>query len=187
MRLTGIVAILCCTIVVCNPIYIQAQEQHRLYADVGYVPGFSVTYNYNLVKHVSAGIGIQGYDFYSTMGTYSRFTPAVFADIRFNIRPEKKGQAFVFMDFGMDFYKRTNKFYRTSYGIRRVTGNNGFYVGLGVAYMRRITKRGGGLYVSYKIITNWYNTDRLDELTLQPVAKSQDINATGVLSIGFKY
>jgi hypothetical protein len=187
MRLTGIVAILCSAVVVGNPIASKAQEQHRLYADVGYVPGFSATYNYTLVKHVSAGIGVQGYDFYPSLSYYSRFTPAVFADIRFNIRPEKKGQAFVFMDFGMNFYKRSNKYYRYNNSIERDRKNNGFYAGLGVAYMRRMTKRGGGPYVSLKMISNWHNSDKLDPYTLQPVAKLLSLDATAVFSIGFKY
>lgn len=164
-----------------------AQEQHRLYADVGYVPGFSATYNYNLVKYVGAGIGVQGYDIYPTLSNYSRFTPAVYADIRFNIRPEKKGQAFVFMDFGMNFYKRSNKFYRTKFGAERARSNNSFYAGLGVAYMRRITKRGGGPYVSLKIVSSWYKTDRLDTYTLQPVSTLFNMDASGVFSLGFKY
>jgi hypothetical protein len=162
-------------------------QKHRAFADVGYAPGFSATYNYSLVKYVGAGIGVQGYDCKLNIGSTSSFYSAVFADIRFNIRPQKRGQAFAFIDLGANFYQRSNYTYTDRTGLYRASGSSGLYTGWGVAYLRRITKRGSGIYLSYKIISNIYNADRLNPYTLQPIEKVTSFDATGILSVGFKY
>ncbi|MBS1773791.1 MAG: hypothetical protein JST82_13105 [Bacteroidetes bacterium] len=173
-------------LIIFGPIVISAQE-HRAYADVGYVPGFSATYNYSLAKYVGLGVGVQGYRLSPGMSSFSRLVPAIFADIRFNIRPEKKGQAFAFMDFGMNFYKHSNKFYYTKSGILRDKNDNSFYAGFGLGYLRSITERGGGPYLSVKIVTDWFSTDVLNPVTLLPESALYHIYGDLVFSLGFKF
>ena len=50
-------------------------QKNNFFADAGialsrFLPGASITYDYNLVKPVGVGIGVQGYDFHATMTTF---------------------------------------------------------------------------------------------------------------------
>jgi hypothetical protein len=137
-------------------------QKHNLFADVGTLRGFSATYNYRVAKHFGAGIGVQGYRFSPTELDYyydrKRFVPGVFADLRLNIRPLKRGQMFSFLDLGIDLYKQDKSYYRDSNYIFTIPHDNGFYIGFGFGYFRRVTKGGGGPYTSLKFVTNWYTS-----------------------------
>src|SRR6476646_2777398 len=90
----------------------QAQKQN-IYTDGAislayFDPGFSATYNYNPVKHLGIGLGAQAYVFHTAITNPRQFTPALFADMRFRIRPKHISQYFVLLDLGMDFYKHNN-------------------------------------------------------------------------------
>lgn len=135
-------------------------QEHYLYADVGYAlsgPGLSVTYNYRPVKHIGMGIGAMGYEYKPSLLEHKIFAPAVFGEFRINIRPERRGQLFTFLDIGMNFYKHSSLLYSDSKGIYQAKSDNGFYAGLGTGYFRRLNERGWGLYLSVKAITNTFS------------------------------
>lgn len=168
-------------------------QKHHAYADFGLVfngpnPGVSATYNYKLAKHLGAGIGIQGYGFSPTEIDAQRFIPAVYADVRLNIRPGKKNQFASFLDIGMNFFQSNQQYYRTSpYDVFRNKHNNGMYLGLGIAYLRRISPRGSGPYLSLKMISNSYTTNRYDPITLQQMAVWYNLSANFAASLGFRF
>lgn len=135
-------------------------QQHSIYADLGYTPGFSVTYNYKLAKRLGAGAGVHVYRIHRTWQDGVDFTPALYGNIRLNIRPEKKGQLFLMLDVGMNFYKQDKSYHRESTYLFNIPNNNGIYTGLALGYMRRMTKRGGGPYVSLKPMVNWFSMRR---------------------------
>ena len=172
-------------LVMFNPITASAQK-NNLFADVGIAPGLSVTYNYKFAKHIGLGIGLQGYNFIPTITNRNEFVPAVFADVRLNSRQRKKHFFFYFLDLGIDFYKSNDNYPRTSNIYDNVPKNNGFYTGLGSGYFRRMTKRGGGLYASLKIIGNIFN-DHEYNIVAQNYRTSTMFYGTGVISIGFKF
>lgn len=140
-------------LMICIPICTMAQK-HYAYADVGYTPGFSVTYNYSLAKRLGAGAGFQAYNMFRTDASTRKFTPTIYGDIRLNIRPEKNNQFFTFMDLGINIYKQDKSYTRDSTMIAHYPHNNGFNLGIGIGYLRRMTKRGGGLYISLKAMAN---------------------------------
>lgn len=162
-------------------------QHHHLFADAGTLPGFSVTYNYTPVKHLGIGIGIQGYSFSPTLINSREFIPAVFADIHVNIRPQKNNQFLSFLDMGVNIYQRDDRYYSTSHNVFKLRSDNGFYMGLGFGYLRRITKRGSGPYAALKIISNWYNSDRYDPVTLQRVSTWMNVDGRLLFSLGFKF
>src|ERR1039457_7057464 len=91
-----------------NPIGALAQK-NNFFADAGialsrFLPGASITYDYNLVKVVGVGIGVEGYDFHATMTTF-QMIPTIFGELRFNIRPEKGNNFFAFFDVGVNIYQ----------------------------------------------------------------------------------
>lgn len=162
-------------------------QTHNIYADVGVPPGVSVTYNYRLAKHFSVGAGVQGYKFPLPLESGSRFTPALYADIRINIMPSKKNQLFNFWDFGMNVYKQNISYYRDNTHVGLIPHNNGFYFGLGLGYFRRMTVRGGGPYLSVKVLSNWFNVRGYSI-----VSKEEDISLLSAdirlaLCLGFKF
>ncbi len=169
-------------------------QKHNLYTDAGISlyeisPGFSATYNYNVIRSIGLGIGVQGYRFSPTLvdsRDYRRpFIPAVFADMRFTVCSKEKNQFFSFLDCGMDFYKHDNKATITANSLYSTPNDNGVYIGLGLGYFHRMIKRGGGLYASFKIISNWYSGHAVDLLTNEEYGDSAGAG-NYVLSIGFK-
>jgi hypothetical protein len=166
-------------------------QKDVIYGDVGLCfaylyPGASVTYNHNFIKYIGIGVGAQGYVFHTTRTTPHKFTPAVFADIRFNIRPKKQNQFFVYMDFGMDIYKHDPAYWREGNYIYNTTKDNGFYTGLGLGYFLRLTDRGAGPYCSVKMISNGYSAEGLTLATNQKTTE-HFADGTFVLSFGFKF
>lgn len=167
-----------------------AQKQY-IYTDAAislayFDPGFSATYNYNPIKYIGMGVGVQGYVFHTATTSPRLFTPAAFADIRFRIRPEKISQYFVLLDIGMDFYKHSNDSEIAGNYIDYVPKNNGVYVGLGIGYFLRLTYGGWGVYTTAKLINNIYKRNEYDITTKEP----SSINAAGgtlVLSLGFRF
>ena len=166
-------------------------HKHVLYADAGnsmarFYPGASITYNYNIVKWVGIGVGIQAYDFHATISNFE-YVPAAFADLRVNICPRKKNQFFAFLDLGINFYKHNSSYYwrdgNTFYNVR---SDNGNYGGLGVGYFRPITKRGWGPYGSLKIISNSYKAYPYSAVTDRQQAAGFG-DATLVVAVGFKF
>lgn len=173
------------------PLLSSAQKNH-IYADAGLSlaygdPGFSATYNFNAVKWLGLGAGVQGYVFHPATTNERQFTPAVFGDIRFRIRSKKISQYFLLTDFGINFYQHNNAY--TSAGgnyFYSVPKDNGTYFGLGVGYFLRLTPRGWGPYVTIKAINNFYKKNELNVITNE----QRTLNATGgtlVVSLGFRF
>jgi hypothetical protein len=179
--------ILIAIFVFCSPGTLTAQT-HNLHADVGISfngAGCSVTYNYKLSKNFGVGLGGQFYRFPTPSGIV-KGAPAAFADMRIYIRPEKSNQFFTFADLGMHIYDQADKRFSSDSSSYYDYHNNGFYMGFGFGYLRRVTKRGGGPYASFKIMTNigkigGYDYPRQREIGLL------DVNATLALSIGFRF
>ena len=178
--------ILIAILVLCTPGTSNAQR-HNLHADVGIAQGGlggSITYNYKLSKRLGIGLGGQFYRFPTPSGIVKSI-PAAFADMRIYMRPEKNNQFFLFVDLGMHIYDQDAKRYSSDSTWYYDYQNNGFYMGFGFAYLRRVSKRGGGPYASFKIITNTskiggYDYSRNREIGLL------DANATVAFSIGFR-
>lgn len=168
-------------------------QKHTGYADLGMVlngpyAGASATYNYKLTKRIGAGIGAQGCIFAPSDINKAQFVPAVFADVRLNMRPAKNNQFFALMDVGMNFYKADMRYYRrNAYDVFSNRHNNGVLFGLGVGYLRRLLPRGTGVYASLKMMTNNYTTNRYDPVTLQQMSVWYNSDFIFVASIGVRY
>lgn len=169
-----------------SPVFASAQQQHQLFADVGLPGGLSITYEYRLTKHFGVGAGLQGYNFSPTMTNVNQFTPALYGDFRLNSIMRKKHFFFYFLDLGINFYKHENTNYYSSNYIYNVTMDNGFYTGLGLGYFHVMTKKGGGLYASLKLISNFFKANQFD-LTTQKHNVSGMGYGTVALSVGFKF
>jgi hypothetical protein len=166
-------------------------QKHYIYADgaisLAYLhPGFSATYNYQPVKYIGIGIGAQGYVFHPATTNPRHFTPAVFADLRFRIRPEKISQYFVLLDGGINFYKHNNDSVLAGNHIYSVPNDNGVYVGLGLGYFLRLTYRGWGAYTSVKLINNTYKKNEYDVITNEERSITSG-GGTIILSLGFRF
>jgi hypothetical protein len=195
-------------ILVLNHIGTSAQK-YNLFADAGIsfsqiTPGLSATYNYKLTRWLGAGIGVQGYAFYPTKTHHHQFVPAIFGDLRLNIRSRKRNQFFSFLDVGIDFYKHTDNYFQDANFIYNVPNDNGVYTGLGIGYFRGMAKAGGkvnclpsesegepvvsnrGPYVSLKLITNNYKANAFNTLTGEKQTKTLG-RGTIVFSLGFKF
>lgn len=162
-------------------------QKHSLYADIGTMPGFSATYNYRVAKWLGVGAGLQGNKIYRTDSDTKDFTPSLYANIRLNAWCQKKNQFFTALDLGMNIFKQDKSFERDSTSVYHFSHNNGFYTGLGLGYFRRMTNRGGGPYLSLKLITNWYTL-----WGYSIVAENQDIGLMALsgtlgLTLGFKF
>ncbi|RYD54988.1 MAG: hypothetical protein EOP56_17330 [Sphingobacteriales bacterium] len=168
-------------------IAMSSAAQHNIYTDVGHTPGFSLTYDYKLTKRLSVGGGVQGYKFFRTDDGIRRFTPAIFADIRLHMRPEKNNQFFSFLDLGMNVYKQNKEYVRMINGVSHIPHDNGFYSGLGFAYLRRMTGRGGGPYASLKLFFNWHTIWRYSIVSEANEIGLLSANGTTALSVGFKF
>jgi hypothetical protein len=166
-------------------------QKNNLYADAGIClayldPGASVTYNYNFNKHISIGAGLQEYTFHTTVTNLHQLTPAVFGEFRYNMRQRKKGRYFLFFDLGIDLYNQNNSYYRDGDFTYTVPNNNGVYAGSGIGYMHYTTRRHGGPYVSLKMVSNWYTSERYNQLTNEQQAGGSG-DGTFVVSVGFKF
>ena len=173
-----------------NPLTTWAQK-HYLYADVGlslaYLnPGLSATYNYKVGKHFGIGAGAQAYVFHATITNTHQFTPALFADARFLIRPKHKSQYFILADLGIDFYKHSEDYLRDGNYVYSAPKDNGTYFGLALGYFRRTTARGWGPYASLKLITNFCKEDQLHLTTGEQKSLSVG-RGTFVVSVGFRF
>ncbi len=144
---------------VCNVAITHAQK-HHLYADAGislsqFMPGASVTYNFNFVPYTSIGIGAQAFGYFPTVTNGHTLVPAVYGDVRFNIRPKKRNQFFVLLDVGMNFYKHNKSGHVENYWAYYVDKDNGVYSSLGIGYLHKFAKR-GAIYTTLKTVTNHY-------------------------------
>ena len=166
-------------------------QKHYLYTDGGlslayFDPGVSATYNYNPIKYIGIGAGFQGYVFHPVSTNPRYFTPAIFADVRFRIRPERISQYFIIVDLGMNFYKHNNDSLLDGGYIYTVPKDNGVYVGLAIGYFLRLTYRGWGPYVTVKLINNIYKRNEFEIATNQPSSINAD-GGTLILSLGFRF
>jgi hypothetical protein len=173
-----------------GPLHASAQK-HYLYADaaisLAYLdPGFSATYNYNFIKYIGVGAGVQGYVFHPAKTSPRHFTPGLFADLRFRIRPEKISQYFIITDFGINFYKHNSDSVREGNFLYSVPKDNGIYFGLGMGYFLRLTHHGWGAYTSIKLINNIYNEDQFNITTHDRRSVNSD-GGTVVISFGFRF
>lgn len=160
---------------------------HHVYADIGSFPGLSLTYNYKFARRWRWGGGIQGYLSNPPYDTSDRFIPTIYGDIRFIMRPEKKNQFFSFLNLGIDFYKRDKQYYRDSISVYHFSHNNGFYTALGFGYFRRMTKRGGGLYVSLKLAFDFSTVKRYSIISEKYDGPYIYGGGDPILSLGFKF
>ncbi|HEY9178451.1 MAG TPA: hypothetical protein VIN07_12200 [Flavipsychrobacter sp.] len=169
-----------------HPMWANAQK-HSVYVDLGIPAAVSATYNYKLTKNLGAGGGLQGYTAYLPYERYSKFVPTVFADIRLTAWATKKNRLISFIDLGMNLHKKDQGYRRDSTTIYNIPHNNSFCTGLGLGYFRRFTKRGGGGYITLKMLMNWHN---LKEYSIVADSKDRSLIVAGitpVLSIGFKF
>jgi len=149
------------------------------------LPGASATYNYNVARFLGLGAGAQVYDFHATMANFQP-VPAIFWDVRFSIRSRKKSQYLVFLDAGLNIYKRNNEAWYEGSKIYTVRDDNGSYGGLGIGYFRRQTERGRGHYVTLKTISNGYQANAYNRLNgLSSIERFG--GGTIVASFGFKF
>jgi len=177
-------------LILINPLCTSAQKNY-LYTDGGlslayFNPGFSATWNYNLIKYIGIGAGAQAYVFHPAITNPRQFTPAFFADIRFRIRPGHISQYFILTDLGLDIYNHNDNYSRSGNYVYTVPKNNGVYFGLGLGYFLRLTERGWGTYATMKIINNIYSDDQLD-LNTGDHKKLTSTGGTLVLSLGFRF
>ncbi len=175
---------------ICCCLHTSAQK-HNVFADgalsLAYLdPGFSATYNYNFIKYIGVGVGGQGYVFHPAKTSFREFTPAVFADFRFRIRPEKISQYYVLTDVGVDFYKHSNETYQEGYYEYSVPKDNGIYLGLGIGYFLRLTHSGWGPYCTIKLINNIYELDQYNLRTREQKSKNV-AGGTVIISLGFRF
>lgn len=166
---------------------VSSAQKHNIWADIGYVPGASVTYNYKFAKRFAAGAGLQGYTYYRTDVDGRKFTPALFADLRLNLAPGRKNQFFSLLDLGMNIYKQDKTYFRDTTSVYNIPHNNGFYSGLGIGYFRRITKRNSGIYASFKLMLNWHTLTRYSIISEEEDIELLSANGAAVFSIGFKF
>lgn len=182
--------ILIALLALANPL-LSAAQKHFLYADGGLSlaysdPGFSATYNYNLAKHFGLGLGAQGYVFHPAATNPRQFTPALFADFRFRIRPQRISQYFILADLGIDFYRHHDGYEREGDYAYSAPNDNGVYLGLGLGYFLRLTHRGWGPYATAKMISNFCSEDQLNLSTGDQKSLSSG-RGTLVLSLGFRF
>ncbi|MBA3829534.1 MAG: hypothetical protein H0X33_11405 [Taibaiella sp.] len=161
-----------------------------IYGDAGislarFKPGASVTFNYNVLRFLGFGIGFQAYDFHATMTNF-QYVPAVYGELRLNIRPRKDNQFFAFMDIGANLYTHNDDLWQDRNFVYKVHSNNGTYGGLGIGYFRRLPKRSWGPYGSLKLISNSYKADSRD-LTTSKQGTAGWGDATLVISAGFRF
>ncbi|MCW3124109.1 MAG: hypothetical protein JWQ38_3601 [Flavipsychrobacter sp.] len=149
------------------------------------IPGASITYNYNVTRFLGLGAGAQVYDFHATMTNYQPI-PALFWDVRFNIRSRKKSQYFLFLDGGLDIYKHNDSYWVDGNNYYYVRDDNGSYYGTGIGYFRPQTNRGWGHYVSLKLIFNHYQANAFNTITREKSIEEME-NGTLVVSFGFKF
>ena len=171
--------------------YGASAQKDNLYADAGLSlayndPGFSLTYNHNFIKYIGVGAGIQGYAFHPAATNIRQFTPAVFADLRFRLRPEKISQYFAFLDVGYNFYQHNNDSVQEGNFIYSVPQDNGIYGGIGIGYFLRLTHRGWGPYVTVKFISNHCRVNQINIATNEQGTSTQT-RSTLVISLGFRF
>ncbi len=176
-----------------SPIWAAAQK-NSLFADIGMSggvekPGVSATYNRQLAKHFGAGIGGQVYTYsvnnVTGFNNANQTTRSLFGDLR-GYLPINKSLFFLMTDLGMDFYKGSDIYIGPTGISSTVVHHNGFYTGFGIGYCYRMIKRGMGPYISVKIVSDTYKVPQYN-----PVSMAEDnttnVNATSVISIGFKF
>jgi hypothetical protein len=176
--------------IVFNTMAVSAQK-HNLYVDAGVCGsrinlGLSATYNYKPVKWFGIGAGLQTYDFFPRLVDVHQYVPAVFGDLRFNIRPGKTDQFFLFLDLGIDFYKHTGLSDTSGTVIYTDIDDNGSYTGFGFGYFRALKNNSWGPYGSLKLISNGYNADAYNFATGERYVESGS-RGTIVLSFGLRF
>ncbi len=149
------------------------------------LPGASATYNYNVGKHLGLGAGCQLYEFHVTEPEY-QYVPALYWDVRFNMRLRKRTQYFVFLDLGINLYKQNGESWNSGDSYYYVQDDNGMYTGFGIGYFRPKSIRGSGHYVTLKLISNSYNADAYNYATRERGTERWG-DQTVVVSFGFKF
>ena len=160
---------------------------HHLYADVGTNSAFSLTYNYNAGRHWGWGGGVQGSSWNPRYTEDNRYMPGIFGDMHFCIRTKRNNQFFSFLDAGIDLYKREKRYYRDSVVLYDLSYTDGFYSAIGFGYLRRMTKRGGGVYVSVRFTFDFCRARVYSFISDDKNTTAVLGDATGVLSIGYKF
>lgn len=147
-----------------------------------------MTHNYIFARHWGVGAGFQGYTHAPLQVDYTQFIPAVYADVRLYIRPEKANQFFSFLDLGIDFYKPGLRYHsRNTNIVYNVPHNNGVYSGLGFGYFHKLTRNGSGLYTSLKMVMNWSKISGYNNQTHRQEVSLLTGNGTVILSLGFRF
>ncbi len=172
--------------------YVAFAQQHNVYADAGItnvrlLPGGSVTYNYKLTGFLGAGAGFQVHNIFPTFTDQHKYVPALYADLRMTAWAKRKNSLISFLDFGWDIYKKDNEFYRDSTSVGLVPFNNGFYNCLGLGYFHKVTKKGGGAYVTLKLMLNWYNYREYSIVAEEYDRSLLSTSGTVALSFGYRF
>lgn len=160
---------------------------HHVYADMGTKSTISLTYNYNVSRHWGWGAGVQRGKWDNGYAINQHYISSIFADMHFSMRPKKNNQFFSNLDFGMDLYKHDKRYYLDSVILYDFSGKSSLYTALGFGYMRRITKRGGGIYVSLRFVFDMYKVNIYSYIADDKNTTTKWANGNGILSIGFKF
>ncbi len=92
----------------------------------------------------------------------------------------------MFLDAGLDIYKRNTGYWTDGNTDYVVKNDNGSYTGFGIGYFRPQTTRGWGHYVSLKMISNGYRANAYNTLSGQSSVEGE-LDATFVISFGYKF
>jgi hypothetical protein len=164
-------------------------QKSSVYADGGiclayFYPGYSITYNYTILKHLGIGMGIQGYTFHTTIPNEFQFTPALYTQLRYK-HFHKKRESYFFIDFGANYYAHSNKYWNDATNDYSISENNGTYIGLGCGRNLKPTLQGWQPYWVVKIISNFYRVNDYNITTAQQSIVGRG-DATLVVSVGLK-
>ena len=164
-------------------------QKNNFFGDIGRnstgnaIPGGSFTYSRKVAKHWGLGAGVQAYDYAQTdlsRKKIHQFIPTVYADLRAYV-PIKRSLLFFIGDLGLSIYRSRNNM-----SIYEMPHSNSAYLGLGMGYHYRITKRGLGPYISLKMANNIYSARQITPQTTE-VSRVFALDGALVLSLGVKF
>jgi hypothetical protein len=161
----------------CSVTTLFAQKGRDIYTDVSLPLGLSATYDFRVARHFEVGGGIQAFN---NRRKYKNITSSIFLDLR-PYWQKKKNLFFILADFGITTYLG-----ETPDPAKYEVAPFGAYSALGFGYCRTITKRGMGPYISFALRGASYQ-EHYSVASSPAAADYTVIDATGLLSVGFKF
>lgn len=155
-----------------------AQNTNNIYADVGVNSfGFSATYDRKLARHFDLGVGVNTYNFSDE--TYAKIRSALYLDLR-RFRNIKRSLLFGFLDIGgaLNSGKEPD-----SATIAHVS----LYTTIAGGYCYQVNKRGMGPYVTVGFYGYTETIHRQNAFLSQRGRDYSVLDATLLLSVGFKF